>query len=68
MIKSLGTLDIIVVIGLILFIIGASMYAARKKKSADEYFLGSFCNQIWNEDTKGAEIIEQDWACPYDGP
>lgn len=36
----------------------------KNKKGADEYFLGSFCNKIWNEDTKETEIIEQDWACP----
>ncbi len=48
MIKSLGGLDIAVVIALLLFLIGASMYAARKKKSADEYFMASRSLRWWS--------------------
>ena len=48
MIKSLQALDIAVVIGLILFLVGASMYAARKKKTAAEYFMADRSLRWWS--------------------
>lgn len=36
----------------------------EKRAKGNEYFLGSFCTKIWNEDNKDYQIIEQDWACP----
>lgn len=36
----------------------------RPKTKPNEYFLGSYCSKIWNEDKKDYEIIEQQWACP----
>jgi solute:Na+ symporter, SSS family len=39
MIQSLQVFDIVVVIGLLLFLVVASMYSSFKKKSSEEYFM-----------------------------
>lgn len=39
MIQSLQTFDIVVVIGLLLFLVVASMYSSFKKKNSEEYFM-----------------------------
>jgi len=35
-----------------------------EKAKPDQYFLGSYCSKIWNDDTQDYEVIEQQWACP----
>lgn len=36
----------------------------KKTFKPSKYFQGSYCNKIWNEDTKKTVIIEQSWSCP----
>lgn len=48
MINNLGSIDIIVVFVLLIFLVGASMYAARKKKSAEEYFMANHSLRWWS--------------------
>ena len=48
MLNSLGTFDIIVVIGLLLFIVTASMYSSFKKKDSEEYFMAGRSLRWWS--------------------
>lgn len=48
MIQYLSTFDIIVVIALLLFIIGASMYSSFKQKSAEDYFMANRSLRWWS--------------------
>jgi SSS family solute:Na+ symporter len=48
MINSLGTFDIIVVIGLLLFLVTASMYSSFKKKDSEEYFMAGRSLRWWS--------------------
>lgn len=36
----------------------------KTKTKGNEYFLGSYCAKIWDEDKKDSVLIEQDWTCP----
>lgn len=36
----------------------------EKKFKPNQYFSSSYCEKIWNEDTKTFSIIEQMWSCP----
>jgi solute:Na+ symporter, SSS family len=48
MLKTLGTFDIIVVIGLLLFLIVASMLSSFKKKDSEEYFMAGRSLRWWS--------------------
>jgi solute:Na+ symporter, SSS family len=48
MIKLLSTIDIIVVVLLLTFIIGASMYSSFSKKTSEEYFMASRSLRWWS--------------------
>ncbi len=48
MIKLLSIVDILVVIALLCFIVGASMYSSFKKKSSEEYFMASRSLRWWS--------------------
>ena len=48
MLNTLGTVDIIVVIGLLLFLIIASMLSSFKKKSSEEYFMAGRSLRWWS--------------------
>jgi hypothetical protein len=48
MLTTLGTLDIIVVVALLLFLVIASMYSSLKKKDAEEYFMANHSLRWWS--------------------
>ncbi len=48
MIKLLSTIDIAVVILLLIFIVGASMYSSFNKKTSEEYFMASRSLRWWS--------------------
>ncbi len=48
MLKSLESLDIIVVVAVLLFLIVASMYSSFKKKDAEEYFMAGRSLKWWS--------------------
>lgn len=48
MIKTLQTLDIVVVVGLILFLLIASFWTSLKKKNSEEYFMASRSLRWWS--------------------
>ena len=48
MLQSLSTVDLIVVIGLIAFLVISSMYSSFKKKNADTYFMAGHSLRWWS--------------------
>ena len=48
MIHLLSTLDIIVVIGLLLFIVGASMFSNKNQKGTEDYFMAGRSLRWWS--------------------
>ena len=48
MLQSLSTVDIIVVVGLITFLVIASMYSSFNKKDADTYFMAGHSLRWWS--------------------
>lgn len=38
--------------------------SCKEKSKGNDFFLGSYCAKIWDEDKKESVLIEQDWACP----
>jgi len=64
MINSLGIVDIAVVVGLLLFLVIASMYSSFKKKNSEEYFMAgrslkwySVAGSIFGTDIHAQQII-----------
>lgn len=44
--------------------ISKSDVPCEKKALPDQYFLGSYCTKIWNEDIKDYQVAQQSWSCP----
>lgn len=44
--------------------ISKSNTQCKERAKPNEYFLGTYCSKIWNEDKKDYELVEQQWPCP----
>lgn len=44
--------------------VSKSDISCKQKSKGNEFFLGSYCMRLWDEDKKDYQVVEQSWACP----